>query len=190
MELLRTWQTGCVGSTPPPSALARRGLVVVVLALVVGLSACARDGANVVLEDQSPARPSPTGREAQALSLCRDAANWVNARVVRTWGVYEARPSEIAAWDEVRRNVSGGPAASDIRSDWRDRPADEVVAICYFEAENIIAPRGPIPEDGQTQREYRYLVTLSTEEGHVPYAALYEEPDRDRDVPEDARHVK
>jgi len=91
--------------------------------------------------------------KSTADELCRGAGQQEAATVANVQAidaVYRARAADMAAW-----RASGAP--DDPHTPWRDRPDDQFVAVCIFDATDVQAPAGPALEGGEERPPYDKL---------------------------------
>lgn len=144
-------------------ALAGVVLMVVAVSAAVIAWAGADRGDTVVLGpdgrdtgasgDASGDEPGTTRPAGTAVELCRGAGQHeaeLIANVEAMDAVYRTRAADMATW-----RASGAP--DDPHTPWRDRPDDQLVAVCIFDAVDIRAPAGPPLEQGEERPPYDKL---------------------------------
>lgn len=143
---------GLVASWRPPI-----GLLVAVVAVVLG--ACA--GLEHTATGARSGEADTTRPASTAVELCRGAGRQEAesiANVQAIDAVYRTRAADMAAW-----RASGAP--DDPHTPWRDRPDDELVAVCIFDAVDIQAPAGPAPPEGEERPPYDKLTVGAAKDG-------------------------
>lgn len=148
--------SGAYGQKRLASWKPRIGMLVV--GAVVALGAC---GGSANTPTGASGDGSGTIRPASAaVELCRGAGRQ-EAETVATMqtleAVFRARAADMAAW-----RASGAP--NDPHTPWRDRPDDQFVAVCIFDAVDIQAPAGPAMEKGETRPPYDKLSVGAAED--------------------------
>lgn len=132
------------------------GILVGVVAVVLGACAGLEHTATDARSDEADTTPPAS----TAVELCRGAGQQkaeTIANVQAIDAVYRTRAADMAAW-----RASGAP---DDPTPWRDRPDDQLVAVCIFDAVDIQAPAGPALEEGEERPPYDKLTVGAVKDG-------------------------
>lgn len=110
--------------------------------------AAAGDEAQVDLlaEIASTLRPVESFPRPSAREICSSLE--VSSSPTTVAAAFDTTAAAIATWEETPE-VPGGPYV--VGSEWRRRPADEPVALCYLDGD-FGPPRGPAPGPGASPR--------------------------------------
>jgi hypothetical protein len=154
------------------------------------MTACGNTGQpDVAVDGLSGTRQSSESPDhAQAREMCHDqgfarANDLGNVEAVAA--VFKSTAEQVAEWQRSNSGIEGRSGSS-----WSDERQDQLTAVCYYDATDIMAPAGPPPPDASAPPPYDQLVIIVGEDGtDQPYMALRDGQSREPTGPQGSERV-